>query len=163
MLEYLPILQGLGSALFGNQALRQSTKRTPAEMQNEQLSNALSNPENPLFKRYQAQETDSALQDYQMGLQDLITANRRQSALGRTPLFDPERGGEDIWRATQLGRVSAGQQGTSAARQDIMNAINANRGASQVQRNRQETNAIGDYRFSTGIADAILPYLQKGW
>lgn len=60
-------------------------------------------------------------QSFQQGLADLIRQNRRQMTMGRTPLFDAERGAENIYRAIQMGNVQGDMNARNTAMQRLQN------------------------------------------
>lgn len=169
MLEYLPLALNLGQAFMGHKAVEKSAKKTYGEqvsLENSErmrrLSDALSNPNDPLYKQYVAEETDAGLLDYTQGLQELINQNRRLTSMGRTPLFDEERGGEQMFRALTLGRASANQQARELARKRLRQGIDelgatskTAMSTSDAQRERRTTDALNRYQLFSGLGDAL--------
>ncbi len=127
------------------------------------LANASYNPNNPTYQAIYNNENQSAKQDLSSAIAEMSNQNRKLSMLGRTPLFSPERGGEQMFRQTIQGYQTAQDTARARARQIIgagqgalnMNFQNQNNLAQQqTQNNQKQAYGMGN------IAD-MLPFLAK--
>lgn len=128
-----------------------------AEISN--LSNAQYNQDNPLFQQIYGQERNSAQQDLASVIAEMTRQNRKQSALGRTPLFDQERGGETQFRALTQGYQDAQNTARTRAREILSGGQKALTGAFNAQNSlsaMQEQNKKRKLQGIGNIAD-ILP------
>lgn len=162
-------LLSLGQALQGFRGGQKVAKPTYGEQTSmtrsqdiNRLSQALGDPNDPLYKQFETQEMDAALSDYSQSLQSLINQNRRMRSMGRTPLFDEERGAEQIFRAGLLGRNAAGQQARDLARKRIAGAIEAGKIGSGVamqtsdaQRARRSATSANQLGLLQDIGDVL--------
>lgn len=119
-LPYIPTL------LAATQAGR-TLKKTPAEMaeaeqlrQQQYYTQQAADPNSELMKRYAASNEANNRKDFAAAVEQLLNSNRRQTQLGRTPLFNNETADQDIWRASQAGYVDAQRRSTDQARNDIL-------------------------------------------
>lgn len=127
------------------------------------LANASYNPNNPTYQAIYNNENQSAKQDLSSAIAEMSNQNRKLSMLGRTPLFSPERGGEQMFRQTIQGYQGAQDQARQRARQIIgagqgalnMNFQNQNNLAQQTTQNNQKK------AFGTGNIADMLPLLAK--
>lgn len=98
-------------------------KQTAAQLSN--VNNAMVNPNNPLYQQMYGQYKQQGQQQLGENISQMQGYNRMQSAMGRTPLFAPERQGEQAFRA----QAAAGPQIGIAAGQETQQALqNASRG-----------------------------------
>lgn len=105
-LDFLSLIPTVASAY----AAYKSSQPTAAERaQTQSLADqrtyqqALADPNSALMKSYASSNRDMLDRDFAASIQTLINQNRRQTLLGRQPLFDPERGDQQILRAQNLG------------------------------------------------------------
>jgi len=75
-----------------------------------QITAAMTNTANPLYQQLYGQNRQSMMQDLGQATAALEGRNRSLSAMGRTPLFAPGRGGETAFRNVTQGYENAGQQ-----------------------------------------------------
>lgn len=132
--------QLLGAALGGAALLsgRRAVGRTPAAFgqqeqmlaqlmpigqQAQQYAQALVDPNSQLLQQLSSEEEQQQRRSFLSGLQDLVNQNRRLQGMGRAPLFDPERGSENIYRAVQMGLTDAQMQGRQRARERLLGGI----------------------------------------
>jgi|SRR6185369_4778144 len=73
-----------------------------------QVANAQMDTNNPLYQQIYGQQKQQAQQNLSQGIQQLSAQNRKLSSMGRVPLFDPERGGEQLFRGLTQGYQTAG-------------------------------------------------------
>lgn len=121
-LDFLSLVPAVAS-LYG---AYKSSQPTAAEKSQEQaLANQqyyqqqLADPNSTLMQQYAASNRDLLDRQFAGSINDLVNQNRRLTGLGRTPLFDPERGDQQILRAQQLGF----QQNADTARQQAGQTI----------------------------------------
>lgn len=85
------------------------------------LSNLMTNPDDPRYKAMLGAETQGIQQNFLSSLRDLVETNRRQALMGRQQIFDPERRDESMFS----GIVQAKQQAQQQANQNVLQRINA--------------------------------------
>ena len=117
---------GLREAFRGPSASPTLPQATQAAQQQAQqsrelgiLAQQLLDPESDLLARLEAQEEEQLNREFSQGIAQLLRANQRQQRLGNVPVFDPERGEEDIFRAVQSGRVAAKNLARQKARERV--------------------------------------------
>lgn len=108
----------------------------------QQSINALLNPDDPRFQKLQKQNRQSQQFSLAQGLAEAQRQNRKASALGRTPLFDAERGGETRFRAMLQGYQDADMNASNLTRQQFASAIPAQQYLGQ-QRSQLASNKAG--------------------
>ncbi len=101
--SFLNLLHGMNNS---------GQKQTAAQLSN--VNNAMVNPNNPLYQQMYGQYKQQGQEQLGENISQMEGQNRMLSAMGRTPLFSPERQGEQAFRAQaaagpQIG-VQAGQQ-----------------------------------------------------
>ncbi len=87
-----------------------------------QITNAMTNTANPLYQQLYGQNRQSMMQDLGQATAALEGRNRSLSAMGRVPLFSPERGGEAAFRNVTQGYENAGQQAANMTMNQLSNA-----------------------------------------
>lgn len=120
LLQFLPSFLSLMHGMNNS-----GQKRTATQMSN--VTNAMTNPNNPLYQQMYGQYRQQGQQQLGENISQIQGQNRMASAMGRTPLFSPERQGEAEFRAQaaagpQIG-IQAGQQ-TQQALQNAAHALN---------------------------------------
>lgn len=116
------ILGGLLKSYAGANYNMRGTNLAPQRAMMSQLqdmTDAQINPDNPMYQRLYGQEKDAANQDLAAAIAEMSRQNRKLSSLGRTPLFSPERGGEQMFRATIQGHQDAQNTARTRARNII--------------------------------------------
>lgn len=131
-----------------------------------QLNNyadAITNSDNPTYQKIYGEEKQSGQQDLARTIMELSNQNRKLSQLGRTPLFSPERGGEQQFRQLTQGYADVQDKARARARQIIgagadatSSAMNAQNNLSAMKEKNRQSSAFGAFN----IADAI-PHLLK--
>lgn len=91
--------------------------------QQKNLADALTNNNNPMYQQLFGQYKEQGQQDLASTIAEAQRQNRAGSNLGRTPLLDPERGGEQLFRSLMQGQAGLSQQADSSARQAITGAM----------------------------------------
>lgn len=120
------------------------------------IANAMLDESSPLFQKVYGQERGSAQQDLASAIAEAGRQNRKLSVLGRTPLFDPERGGETQFRALTQGYSTAQDSARQRAREILGASYNTQNSLAQ------QTDANAKKKaFSFGnIADALPSVLK---
>lgn len=118
-LTLVPTVASLYSAYKSSQptAAEQAQAQALANQQYYQQQEA--DPNSTLMQGYTNANKDMLDRQFAGTINDLVNANRRQTLLGRQPLFDPERGDQQILRAQNLGF----QQNADIARQQAGQTI----------------------------------------
>lgn len=129
----------------------------------QELADAQVNTDSPLYQQTYNQEKDAGNQDLSAAIAEMSRQNRKLSQLGRVPLFDPERGGEQQFRQTVQGYQDVQNQARMRARQILGAGQQAQSGVYAQQGNIAQTQDANNKKqaFSFGnIADA-LPLIAK--
>lgn len=71
----------------------------------------------PLYQRTYEDERGAGMQDLAAAIAEMARQNRKLSSMGRTPLFNPERGGEMAFRGMTQGYQNVQEQARARARQ----------------------------------------------
>lgn len=115
-----------------------------------QITNAMTNTANPLYQQLYGQNRQSMMQDLGQDTASLEGRNRSLSAMGRTPLFAPGRGGETAFRNMTQGYENAGQQAATqtmgqlaAAGNMTGNLMNAQNNVSALQTQNKNSKLTG--------------------
>lgn len=94
--------------------------------QQAQISQALTQgPSNPLYQQMYGQYKQQGQNQLGQGIAELQAQNRLNTNMGRTPLFNQERGGEQMFRNLMQGYQSVGTQADQQTRGNLMNASQA--------------------------------------
>lgn len=80
------------------------------------LSRGMLDPNDPRFKALYNAERQSGQQDLARAIAEAQGQNRMATRMGRTPLFDPGRGGETIFRSLMQSQAQVGDQARQRAR-----------------------------------------------
>jgi hypothetical protein len=150
------VLPALTSMFNANKA----NKPTGAERIAEKYYSAAADPESDLMRRYAAAEESRLNRDFSTRLQQLISQNRRQTSMGRTPLFDPETADQSLYRAGALYGAEAGDTARSNARSSLQGIADRYSGLIKPQQERQSNQA----EFNTNVAQSgsdLLSLLLK--
>lgn len=121
-LDFLSLIPTVAAAYS---ALKSSKPTAAENAQMQELANEryyqqqAADPNSQLMKAYANANRDQLDREYAGSITDLINQNRRQTALGRQPLFDPERGDQQIYRAQQLGYQANADKARAMAQQTI--------------------------------------------
>jgi hypothetical protein len=132
-------LQGIASAIPGVQfASNMGKYQQPAN----RLAASMTDLNNPLYQQLYGQFKQQGQQNIAQNLQMMEGRNRTLSAMGRTPLFSPERGGEEVFRQMMMGNQDAQNNASQQALGQIQNAYSAARqqGAANMQTGQTKAN-----------------------
>jgi len=87
-----------------------------------QYSAALADTNNPLYQQLYGQYQQQNRNNLAQTIAEAQGQNRMNAAMGRVPLFSPERGGETIFRNLMKGYQDSGVQSDQQTRQALMQA-----------------------------------------
>lgn len=122
LLQFLPgflqLMKGMNNT---------SQKNTTAQLSN--VNNAMVNPNNPLYQQMYGQYKQQGQQQLGENISQIEGQNRSLAAMGRTPLFAPERQGEQTFRAQAAAGPQIGIQAGQQTQQALMNAAQGLYGA----------------------------------
>lgn len=127
------------------------------------LSQAEYDPNNPLYKQIYGEERQQGQFDLADSINEAQKQNRKAQLLGRTPLFDPERGGETQFQALTQGYANNQEAARTRARQIIGAGVTSRQQALQSQNQLallQQGNSRDQLAGMGSIANA-LPLLFK--
>lgn len=85
-------------------------------------ANAATDINNPLYQQIYGQQKQQGQQNLADQISELSNQNRKLSSMGRTPLFDPERGGEQLFRGITSGYQNIQNQAANDTRGILNNA-----------------------------------------
>lgn len=143
LLQLIPALmagfKGLGTSGQNN---------TTSQLEN--VTNAMYNPTNPLYQQLYGQNKQMLQQNMGNAISQAEGQNRAMSAMGRTPLFSPERNGELAFRTMVQGQGAAGQAAQQQTESQLGNAgTMLSRGLYPIQQNNTE-NQFGNTALRLG-------------
>ncbi len=90
--------------------------------QQQQISGALTDTNNPLYQQLYGQYQQQNHNNLASVIAEAQGQNRMATGMGRTPLFDPSRGGETIFRSLMQGYQDSGAQSDQQTRQALLGA-----------------------------------------
>lgn len=122
LLQFIPAFQSLMKGMNNT-----SQKTTAAQLSN--VNNAMVNPNNPLYQQMYGQYRQQGQQQLGESISQMEGQNRMLSAMGRTPLFSPERQGEMTFRAQAGMGPQIGIQAQQQTQQALQNAAHGLLGA----------------------------------
>lgn len=115
-------MQSIASAYPGVQfAKKIGQYNAPAN----QLASSMTNLNNPMYQQLYGQFKQQGMSNLAQQLQMMEGRNRTLGALGRVPLFSPERNGEESFRQMMMGAQDVGNQASQQALGQIGNAYTA--------------------------------------
>lgn len=130
-----------------SEAFRSNKYYKPAQ----QAAQAQIDPNSPMFQNLYKAEKQQGQDDLAFQIAELQRQNRKATTMGRTPLFNAERGGETLFRGMAQGTMHAGD----AARQRTYGRLQSatpqlfNMGQQQQQSGLDKAYGVG------GIVDAL--------
>lgn len=107
-----------------------------------QLSQAQTDTNNPLYKQLYGQYQQQNRNNLAQVIAEAQAQNRMNTRMGRTPLFDPSRGGETLFRSLMQNYQNQGVQADTQAREALKGAMGGS------------TTSLAGY-------NAISPYAQR--
>jgi len=171
ILSALPTLAGLYTGYGAMKKAGKAVNAPPQEAQIEQLvqqqlplinqymdySRMMVNPNDPTYQALVRQEEGDIRGRFAQALNQAVTENRRQQGLGRTPLFDAERGGEVRFRAMMQQQNDARTQAQQQALQRLGLAADSTRNAmSMYQQPISALSALGQSNLTRELQNRGL-------
>lgn len=86
--------------------------------------NASMDTSNPMYQRIYGQQRQQGQQNLAESIAELVRQNRKQGRLGRTALFNPERGGEMLFRGITRGYQDVQNRAADNARNILSGGAN---------------------------------------
>lgn len=115
-------------------------------------SRALLNPDDPLFRRLEAQEGSSIARDYALALRRLGTENQRQMArTGGMGILDPERRDEALAGAYAKSFTERKTMARDQARAYLSSAITGNKAVAGAYAPQLATDQRNRERYASGM------------
>lgn len=150
MLDFLDFVKALPIV---NEAFKSDKYYAPAN----RVANAAINPDSKTYQRLYSANQQQGQNDLAFQIAELQRQNRKNTELGRTPLFSPERGGETIFRGLMKGY----QDNQDQARRTTVDELNS--GVSNLTGLGQQQQLGGLYRAAGigRIADAFRPKTEN--
>lgn len=96
-----------------------------------QINSALSDTTNPLYQQLYGQYRQQNVTNLSKGIAEAEAQNRLANRMGRTPLFNNERSGEQSFRSLMSGYQTAGTQADQQTRQNLQQQLQNLSGTSQ--------------------------------
>jgi len=94
-----------------------------------QVNNARMDINDPMYQQIYGQQKQQGQQNLAESIQEMVNQNRRLSALGRTPLFSQERGGETLFRGLNKGYLDVQNQAAGNTQNILGSAAQGLQGA----------------------------------
>lgn len=167
-LDFLSLVPAVAS-LYGAYKSSQPTAAETAQAQelaNQKYYLQQEDPSSPLMQSYT--NANKALLDRQFSstINDLVTANRRETLHGHQPLFDPERGDQQVLRAYNMGyannadiaRQQAGQtiSGLASGSSSLASGYGGTVGNAQKRQTQQNYLPINTANAGTSIISSLF-------
>lgn len=123
-LSLLGSIPGLISDFSGSTSAPYLDQQKQLAQQQQGISQALTQgPSNPLYQQLYGQYQQQGANQLGQGVAEIQAQNRANSALGRTPLLNSERGSENIFRNIMQGYQGLGPQADQQTRQALQGAM----------------------------------------
>lgn len=151
------LLEALPSILYNFKGLNTGPQENIAG-QLQQVATAQMDTNNPLYQQIYGQQKAQATQNLAQGIQEISNQNRKLSSMGRVPLFDPERGGEQLFRGLTQGYQNAGNLAAQGTERTLSNAGSTLNTAYSNANNlalMQNTSQYQQAKGETGIAGIL--------
>lgn len=142
LLSLLTAIPGLMNAFGGGTTMPYQRQQEQIAGRQNQISQALTDTNNPLYQQLYGQYKAQNQANMADTISQLQGQNRMNASMGRVPLFNQERGGENIFRALMQQSQNGGVQADQQTRNYLMGGLQG--GAS----------ALGGY-------NAITPYAKQ--
>lgn len=135
-------------------------QNTTGQLQN--VTNAMYDTTNPLYQQLYGQNKQMMQQNMGNAVSQAEGQNRAVSAMGRTPLFSPERNGELAFRTMVQGQGAAGQAAQQQTESQLGNAgTMLARGLYPLQQTNTE-NQFGNTALNLGGYQSLADLFRKG-
>lgn len=128
-LSLISAIPGLISDFKGDQSAPYRKQQEEIANRQNQLSQAMTDVNNPLYQQLYGQYKQQNQSNMAQVIAEAQGQNRMNSAMGRTPLFSQERGGENIFRSLMQGYQNQGVQADQQTRQALTQAMGGNQAA----------------------------------
>lgn len=120
--------QSIASMLpFLNLPGQQSKYFQPAQAATANMGNAaaaMTDTDSPLYKKIYGQQRAQGQQNLAESIAELTGQNRKLASMGRVPLFNPERGGETLFRGINKGYQDVQNQAADQTQTILGNSAN---------------------------------------
>lgn len=152
-------LQSLASAYPGYQfANKMGQYNAPAN----QIASSMTNLNNPLYQQLYGQFKQQGQDNFAQQLQMMEGRNRSLAAMGRVPLFSPERNGEEQFRQMTMNNQNVQNTASQQALGQLNNAYGAAANQAQANMNVGRTKANVNSSILGALASPqILSQLGK--
>lgn len=109
------------------------------------LASAMTDTSNPAYQNLYGQFKQQGQDNLSQQIAEMERQNRKQSAMGRTPLFSPERGGEATFRGLTQGYQDVQNNASKQAFGQLNNAYQAAQQQDQMKQQNalQKANVFG--------------------
>lgn len=87
-------------------------------------TNAMTDTNNPMYQNIYSQQKQQGQTNLAESIAEMVRQNRKQTQLGRTPLFNAERGGETLFRGVNKGYQDVQNQAADNTQGILGNAAN---------------------------------------
>lgn len=87
-------------------------------------TNAMVDTDNPMYQKIYGQQKQQGQTNLAESIAEMVRQNRKQTRMGRTELFDPERGGETLFRGVNKGYQDIQNQAADQTQGILGNAAN---------------------------------------
>lgn len=124
----------------------------------QQITGAQTDINNPLYQQIYGQQKQQSQQSLADSIQELSNQNRKLASMGRVPLFDAERGGEQMFRGLTQGYQTAQNQAAGNTQNILSNAgssLNQQAGNATNLAMLQNMNQMQQAKGETGIAGIL--------
>lgn len=121
-LSLISQIPGLISNFSGSSAPYLQQQKQLAGQQNQISQALLQGPNNPLYQQMYGQYREQGANQLGQGIAQLQAQNRMNTSMGRTPLLNQERGGEQLFRNLMQGYQGLGTQADQQTRQNLAGA-----------------------------------------
>lgn len=129
-LSLIGAIPGLMHAFGGKESAPYQKQQEEIANRQNQLSQALAEgPNNALYQQMYGQYKQQNQNNLAQVIAEAQGQNRMNTNMGRTPLFDPSRGGETIFRNLMQGYQNQGVQADQQTRQALTQAMGGNQQA----------------------------------
>lgn len=125
------------------------------------IANAMVNTQNPLYQQLYGQFNQYNKANAAGAISAADAQNRLNSAMGRAPLFSPERNGQESFRQSVLASQNAGQQAQQQSQQALTGSANALNGtlaaanSASTLAQQQRKQQVGGYNSIAHFLDAL--------
>jgi hypothetical protein len=130
-LSLIGAIPGLISDFKGDTSAPYRKQQEEIANRQNQLSQALTDTNNPLYQQMYGQYKQQNQNNLAQVIAEAQGQNRMNASMGRTPLFNNERGSENIFRTLAQGYQNSGVQADQQTRAGLQQALGGNQAAQQ--------------------------------